>query len=55
MKIGIATLERNLEISGDIDNCGPCPSPLANKRGKGSPLKELVFLLVTGKQPSKDR
>lgn len=34
---------------------GPYPSPLTNKRGKGSPLKELVLLLATGKQPSEDR
>lgn len=56
IKIGIATLERNWEISSDNDNnYAPRPVPVANKRGRGSLLREHVYLVVTAKQTSKDR
>lgn len=51
IKIGIATLERNLEVSSDIViTMVPCPIPVVKKRGRGSPLKEHVYLVVTAKQ-----
>lgn len=55
IEIGFATLEKNLEVSGGVDNNVPCPVPVGNKRGKGSPFKEHVFLVVAGKQTSKNR
>lgn len=54
MKIGIAIWEKNLKVSGDTELCVMSYSR-SEQAGKASPLKEHVFLVVPGKQTSKDR